>query len=322
MIEFDSFLSRPEFGCWEQHFRDRITLRADPRRHGDLPAWLAIVDGLPEVDTSTLIFDHYSVVVGDGQEVSLETRQRIRAGLFALKPWRKGPFLIFDTSIDTEWRSDWKWQRLAPHISDLRGRRVLDVGCGNGYHCWRMLGAGADYVLGIDPSMRFLVQHLAIQKYARSDCFDLLPLGIEDMPRDMPKFDTVFSMGVLYHRRNPINHLRELQDLLTAGGELLLETLIVDQAKDGTLRPSDRYAMMRNVWSVMTVDKICALLDEAGFEQIRCVDQNITSLQEQRSTEWMQFHSLANFLDPQDQSKTIEGYPAPKRGIFVAKKKR
>ena len=67
----------------------------------------------------------------------------LRSLLMQLKPWRKGPFSLFDAFIDTEWRSDWKWQRLAPHISSLQGRTVLDVGCGSGYHCWRMRGAGA-----------------------------------------------------------------------------------------------------------------------------------------------------------------------------------
>ena len=85
-----------------------------------------------------------------------------------------------------------------------------------------MLGAGADYVMGIDPSMRFAVQHLAINRYAQESRFDFIPIGIEDMPRDMNFFDSVFSMGVLYHRRNPINHLTELHDCLKDKGEFCL----------------------------------------------------------------------------------------------------
>ena len=140
------------------------------------------------------------------------------------------------------------------------------------------------------------------------------------MPVSWSVFDTVFSMGILYHRRQPINHLRELHSLLKPGGELVLETLIVDEAEGGILSPSGRYAMMRNVWSIMTTKKILSLLDETGFKQAQCVDENATSLEEQRRTPWMQFHSLAEFLDPLDRSKTIEGYPAPKRGIFIASK--
>jgi tRNA (mo5U34)-methyltransferase len=183
-----------------------------------------------------------------------------------------------------------------------------------------MLGAGADYVLGIDPSMRFFIQYLATQKYINEPNFDFLPIGIEDMPAHFTHFDSVFSMGVLYHRRDPINHLLELKQLLSSGGQLILETLIVDEAPGGVLRPTARYAKMRNVWSIMTTAKVEALLSEAGFVKVRCVDQNVTSLQEQRSTDWMQFHSLEQFLDPHDTALTIEGYPAPKRGIFIAEK--
>jgi len=318
VISFESFLNRPEFQPWVTQITAALEVRANPARHGDLPQWLQSLERLPAVIPSHVDLDQDTLQIGTATDLTALQQDELEHGLRELAPWRKGPFQFFSTFIDTEWRSDWKWQRLIPHISNLEGRRVLDVGCGTGYHCWRMLGAGADYALGIDPSMRFLIQYMAVQKYLRSEQLDFLPIGIEDMPDNMPVFDTVFSMGVLYHRRNPINHLTELMGLLSGGGEIVLETLIVDQADNGILRPADRYAMMRNVWSIMTVEKVIQLLDEAGFENIRCVNQNTTSLDEQRSTEWMSFHSLQQFLDSEDQSKTIEGYPAPKRGIFIA----
>ena len=320
MINFDSFFSQELFQEWHSTFRSALDLRVDSKRHGDLEGWLAIVSSLPSIDTNNIRLNQDTVTIGSLAELDTSTSKQLHQGLFSLKPWRKGPYQIFDTFIDTEWRSDWKWQRVAPHISSLTGRTVLDVGCGSGYHCWRMLGENAKYVLGIDPSMRFLLQHMAIQKYAQNSNFDLLPIGIEDMPTSMPVFDSVFSMGVLYHRRNPINHILELKSLLSSGGELILETLIVDDIDGGVLTPNDRYAQMRNVWSIMTVKKTIQLMEQAGLKNIRCVDQNVTSLDEQRRTDWMQFHSLKEFLDPNDISKTIEGYPAPKRGLFIASK--
>jgi len=320
MIHFNSFFERPEFAQWQPIFESAIASRNTPQRHGDLPKWIELLNQLPNICPSQILLNQDTITIGSGKDLDQKNSLLLRDTLMALSPWRKGPYNLFGTLIDTEWRSDWKWQRVSPHLSDLRGKKVLDVGCGTGYHCWRMLGDGADYVMGIDPSMRFIVQHQAIQKYAQNPCFDFLPIGIEDMPEDMPFFDSVFSMGVLYHRRNPINHLYELKNLLKPNGELVLETLIVDDADNGILTPDSRYAQMRNVWSIMTIEKIQLLLDEAGFRNIRCVDQNITSLGEQRQTEWMQFHSLEQFLDPRDISKTIEGYPAPKRGIFIADK--
>ena len=320
MIQFTNFFNRPDFKNWHSQFESAIALRNNPQRHGDLPKWLEILDQLPDITPSEINLDSDTITLGKSSDLSAEQSEQLRKTLLALAPWRKGPYQLFDTFIDTEWRSDWKWQRVSPHISDVKGRKILDVGCGTGYHCWRMLGDGADYVMGIDPSMRFLVQHQAIQKYANDKRFDFLPIGIEDMPTDLSYFDSIFSMGVLYHRRNPINHLLELKQLLKPGGELVLETLIIDEIEGGTLTPESRYAQMRNVWSIMTIDKIIQLLNKAGFKNVRCTDQNVTSLKEQRQTPWMQFHSLEQFLDPHDISKTIEGYPAPKRGLFIAQK--
>lgn len=319
-MNFDAFLNRSTFQSWREHFTQRIAERIDPKRHGDLPKWLATLAQLPDIKASEIDLNQPAIKIGHAHNASKAQLVLLEDCLKQFIPWRKGPYHFFDIHVNTEWRSDWKWDRLLPHIQPLQKRMVLDIGCGNGYHCWRMLGAGADYVLGIDPSMRFLTQHLVAQKYINSSQFDLLPIGVEDMPTDMPLFDTVFSMGVLYHRRNPENHLKELHSLLKPGGELVLETLIIDNAENGLLRPENRYAKMRNVWSIMTTDYIQQLLQQENFNNIRCVDINTTSLQEQHTTDWMQFQSLADFLDPNDINKTIEGYPAPKRAIFIARK--
>ncbi|MCF1540680.1 DUF1698 domain-containing protein, partial [Escherichia coli] len=78
-------------------------------------------------------------------------------------------------------------------------------GCGNGYHMWRMLGEGAYQVMGIDPSELFLIQFEAVRKLMANDQrIHLVPLGIEQLP-ELQAFDTVFSMGVLYHRRSPLD---------------------------------------------------------------------------------------------------------------------
>ncbi len=236
-----------------------------------------------------------------------------------LHPWRKGPYRIHGIPIDTEWRSDWKWDRLIPHISPLAGRSVLDIGCGNGYHCWRMAGEGAGLVIGIDPTQLFLAQFLAIRRFL-GDAWPvhLLPMGIEDLPADLRAFDTVFSMGVLYHRRSPIDHLHELKAALRPGGELILETLVIEGGAGQVLVPEGRYAKMRNVWFIPTPATLAGWMERCGFRDVRVVDVTPTTIQEQRATDWMRFESLADYLDPDDSRRTIEGHPAPLRAILVA----
>jgi tRNA (mo5U34)-methyltransferase len=188
-----------------------------------------------------------------------------------------------------------------------------------GYHCWRMLGAGAQRVIGIDPSVKFVFQFQAIKNFAGKDLpVDVLPLGIEHMPEKLAAFDTVFSMGILYHRRSPMAHLRELKELLRPGGQLVLETLVIQGPEGMVLVPEGRYAKMPNVWFLPSPDSLISWMRKNGFNNPRMVDINTTSIDEQRATDWMTFESLEDFLDPEDHSKTIEGHPAPLRAVFLA----
>ena len=245
-------------------------------------------------------------------------RDRLHAALQQLHPWRKGPYELFGVHIDTEWRSDFKWLRLASHIKPLTNKWVLDVGCGNGYHAIRSLAAGAQRVIGIDPSLLFSYQFQAIKKYLPTQPIDVLPLSLEQFPPHTAAFDTVFSMGVLYHRRSPLDHLQALYHCLRTGGELVLETLVVEGDEQHCLLPHNRYARMRNVWFLPSVDMLMLWLERLGFADARSVDVTVTSTDEQRTTNWMRFESLSQCLDPDDHSKTVEGYPAPRRAIITA----
>ncbi|HEY9035641.1 MAG TPA: tRNA 5-methoxyuridine(34)/uridine 5-oxyacetic acid(34) synthase CmoB [Pseudomonadales bacterium] len=289
-----------------------------PALHGDEPAWQQALNDLPALAVHNITLNaNCPRISGPCDEI---TRSQLRDALMQLHPWRKGPFNVFDVVIDSEWRSDWKWQRLIQHISPLAGRSILDVGCGNGYYLLRMLGEGAAYALGIDPTLRFIYQFEALRHYLGDIAADMLPLKSEDLPRPIGGFDTVFSMGVLYHRKEPLEHLIELRDALAPGGELVLETLVLPAGSDGVLVPADRYAQMRNVWAIPSVSVLEQWVRDAGFTAVRTVDITTTTVDEQRATDWMTFQSLADFLDPIDPSRTIEGHPAPVRAIVVAQR--
>jgi len=277
--------------------------------HGDFPAWLAALQQLPELPP--LDFD-------TRMHLSADQSTTLQAALLKLHPWRKGPFRLFDLQIDTEWRSDWKWQRIEQHITHLKDRNVLDVGCGNGYYGWRMLQQGAQRVVGIDPTLVFLMQHLAISRYTNNPNNHVLPLRLEDLPEGRGEFDTVFSMGVIYHCRNPIAHLKRLFAHLKPGGEVVLETLVMPETWECALVPPKRYARMRNVWQVPSGKIACEWLNQSGFSNSRVVNVTTTSTDEQRSTSWMRFESLQSCLDPTDSTLTIEGHPAPIRAVLLA----
>ncbi|MCP5204954.1 MAG: tRNA 5-methoxyuridine(34)/uridine 5-oxyacetic acid(34) synthase CmoB [Pseudomonadales bacterium] len=322
MIDYQPLIDRwcgGDLDRWAQRLPQQLARGLSTTRYGDLPRWLQALAALPDLQARDIHLDTARVGAAGKAPLDSATATALREALQQLHPWRKGPFELFGVHIDTEWRSDWKWDRLAPALDDLAGRRVLDVGCGSGYHCWRMLGAGAAEVIGIDPTPLFVVQYWALRKYLQRDQAWVLPVGIEDLPARLQAFDTVFSMGVLYHRRSPLDHLLELRDCLRPGGQLLLETLVIEGGPGATLVPENRYARMGNVWFLPSCATLLGWLGKLGYTQAEVVDVNVTSVEEQRSTGWMRFHSLADFLDPQDHDKTIEGHPAPRRAIVTAR---
>lgn len=305
--------------AWATTLPQQLEQAFDSSKHGDLAAWFNNVEMLPNALAHTpRQLDSHAITIGHGQILSKPEQQQLEHNLRNLHPWRKGPYDLYGIQINTEWRSDWKWDRLKNHITPLTHRTVLDIGCGNGYHCWRMLGAGAKAVLGVDPMLLNVMQFLAIKKLHGAAPIHVLPLGIEQIPPGLKAFDTVFSMGVLYHRRSPIDHLMELRDTLRPGGELILEALVIDGKLGEVLLPEGRYAKMRNVWFLPSCATLASWLKRCGFSNIRLVDITTTSTDEQRSTDWMRFHSLQDFLDPANPQLTCEGLPAPKRAIFIA----
>ena len=318
-IDYSDFFQALEgtpLEAWIEQLPECIAHGLRPERHGLMQQWEEVLDQLPlvEATSSSLSAPELKTEV----RVEGSTFQGLEDLLSQFHPWRKGPYHIHGVHIDTEWRSDWKWDRVRPHLQPLEGRTILDVGCGNGYHCWRMLGEGAKLVVGIDPSPLFVCQFFAMKHFIQNPWAWVLPLGIEEGPDAPEAFDTVFSMGVLYHRKSPVEHIERLKSFLRPGGELVIETLVVDGPEGYSLTPNGRYAKMRNVWFIPTPETLEYWMHRCGLKNIRTVDITTTSTNEQRSTDWMTFESLPSFLDPADPSKTIEGHPAPKRAVVVA----
>jgi tRNA (mo5U34)-methyltransferase len=281
---------------WREALEPLLGDRLSESAHGDLPRWRQALERLPASNSNT------------SRELLLE-----------LAPWRKGPFELDGIEIDAEWRSDLKWDRLSDAIAPLDGRNVLDVGCGNGYYALRMREAGAACVIGIDPTVLYVVQFLAVSQFLAPRKVFVLPLRMQEMPDNAHAFDTTFSMGVLYHQRSPIDHLIRLRNTLRPGGQLVLETIYVPGDESFACTPEDRYARMRNVWLLPTVKELTTWLGRSGFDQIEIVDKTLTTTDEQRSTPWMTFESLREALNPDDPTRTVEGWPSPRRVVAIAK---
>lgn len=289
-------LEKLRLGHWLEPLRALQNERFSASAHGDFERWRAVI----------------------AQLRSASNDAERRALLLQLAPWRKGPFDIGGVHIDAEWRSDLKWRRVEDAIAPLTGRHVLDVGCGNGYYALRMVERGAAAVLGIDPTLLYVMQFLAVTAQLPATPVAVLPLRLHELPDACHAFDTTFSMGVLYHQRSPLEHLRQLRGTLRRGGQLVLETIFIPGEESRACTPPDRYARMKNVWLLPSLAELSTWLRRSGFRDIEVIDTSITTSEEQRSTEWMSFESLADALDPEDPTRTVEGWPAPRRVIATA----
>ncbi len=304
---------------WLEILPEQITTALSAKTHGHAPQWQAALQSLPQnIPASSFDLNAPIVSIGQASDCDSPTRNSIIDTYRAFMPWRKGPYEIFGELIDTEWRSDLKWDRLSNEIRPLIGKLVLDVGCGNGYHCWRMLGNGAARVVGIDPTILFVYQFLANKHFLPDQPVDVLPLSLEQLPINLQTFDTAFSMGVLYHRPSPIDHLLQLRGCLKPGGELVLETLVIDGDEGYSLVPEGRYAGMKNIWFIPSIKTLTLWMRRCGFEQIRCINITATTPREQRTTDWIKGKSLIQSIDPDNPELTIEGLPSPRRAILIA----
>jgi len=109
-----------------------------------------------------------------------------------------------------------------------------------------------------------------------------------------------------------------MRQVLRCGGQLVLETLVLEGEEELALCPEKRYAKMNNVYFLPTVPCLRNWLQRSGFSGIQCVDVSVTTVEEQRQTPWVRTESLSDFLDPNDARRTVEGYPAPLRAVLLA----
>jgi len=287
--------------------------------------WLTWKNIIPRQEARKALphFEHIKVTLGDVIQIDIDDASdadisTIEALAKVNIPWRKGPFAINSLLIDTEWRSDIKYNLLKPHFT-LKDKLVGDIGCNNGYYLFRMLEEQPKKLVGFDPSAIFYTQFEFINHFIKSDIVYEL-LGVEHIEHYEHKFDILFCLGVLYHRSDPVNTLKSLYNGLNKKGELILDTFMIDGEEEMALTPNKRYSKIPNIYFIPTIPALKNWCLRAGFREVEVLATMTTDSDEQRVTPWVYAQSLDDFLDPNDKSKTVEGYPAPKRVYIKAYK--
>ena len=278
--------------------------------------WQKILSELPDLKDKTVDLKSGVKINSNWESKDLTQTEDL---LLKLHPWRKGPFSINEVFIDSEWKSNLKWDRFLKINLDLANKTILDVGSGNGYYGFRMLGLGAKEVLCLEPNLNHFVQFKAINHFVGSRKIRMLPERLESIQVDAPYFEIIFSMGLLYHQRDPGQHLRLLASHLKEGGNIIIETIVTSKDYEETLVPEKRYANMPNVRFVHTEKGLEKLIIDNGLEIIYSTDPVMTSIFEQRTTDWMPFKSFESAVLKDNPEITVEGYAAPSRKFVVLK---
>ncbi len=274
---------------------------------------LKAMEILSEFRARHLDFSGPEVVIGNPSTCTAAEQKEIEARLRTFMPWRKGPFSVFGIHIDAEWQSNRKWDRLLPEIPDLQNKEILDVGCNNGYYMFRMAHHEPRYVLGIDPTVPTHLAFSALNGMARVPQLHHELLGVEHVHLFPECFDVIFLMGILYHHPSPLGILKQVTGALKPGGVLLLETQGIPGNEPVALFPVKRYARVPGTYFVPTASCLENLMKRAGLKGVKIFDSHAMSNEEQRKTDWMVYQSYSDFLDPDDATRTVEGYPAPIR---------
>jgi SAM-dependent methyltransferase len=133
---------------------------------------------------------------------------------------------------------------------ELKGKRVLDIGCRDGLFSFEAERMGATEVIAIDndlskPAIEFLIPYFnSGVKMHEMNLYDLTP-------NTFGLFDVVIFAGVLYHLRYPLWAMKIIRDIMGDGGERVLETAI--------WRGASRHAML-----------YCPVRDESPYDPTSC----------------------------------------------------
>jgi SAM-dependent methyltransferase len=175
-----------------------------------------------------------------------------------------------------DWEALWGPMRERHRRVDFRGKRVLEVGCWDGYWSFEAEKLGAAEVWATDDmsqrktvtrSVPFAIECLGSKVRYRDD------VSVYDLDTLFPeKFDVVICYGVLYHLRYPALGLAKLRQVLRTGGTLLMETaVLLDVDEPVMIWGRDRiYPTDPSTWNAPSSACLRFLLESGYFEVRTC----------------------------------------------------
>lgn len=111
-----------------------------------------------------------------------------------------------------------EWHELKNMLPDFRNKRVLDLGCGFGWHCRYAAENGARLVVGIDISQKMLSVAKSKTQYEN---IKYIRMAIEDIDFPKESFDVVISSLALHYVESFEDVLARVYKCLSKGGDFV-----------------------------------------------------------------------------------------------------
>jgi len=166
---------------------------------------------------------------------------------------------------------------------DLTNKRVLDIGCAEGFFSFEAERRGAREVIGID-SFTDSIRRFNIAKAARQSNASAYLMNVYDLePKRLGTFDVVLFYGVFYHLKHPQYALERIRSVCT--GDLLFQTHIYEEPAvrgtpwarffpHGILSGNNKELYDPTVFWLFNSVCCLAMLDHVGFTDLKVVSDD------------------------------------------------
>ena len=209
---------------WDQWYDVLETLVKDKRAYidsarGNFEKFKYVVKDLPEICPRTVDLSSKTVSIGQADQLLPDEKDRLYNGLVNLSPWRKGPFDFFGVHVDSEWQSWMKWERLVPHLPNLKNRKILDIGSATGRHVLHLQRLGYDITaMDISDACGKLMHEMGIDKVIIDDIYNYTD----------QKYDTISMLmngiGIAGNLSGLNAILMHLKTIIKRSGQLLIDS--------------------------------------------------------------------------------------------------
>jgi len=163
------------------------------------------------------------------------SREELRALFDSTKPWHH---LIDVNGVPTKVEPAWGehldhprglWEKVAPLLRAIDARRLLDVGCNDGFFLFESRRLGVKDVVGVEVHPHYYDHAVLVNRLLAPGGVDIRRMSAYDVDETLGTFDVTLALGLIYHLKNPFLFLERVGPLTTT---IIVETAVRNSDED------------------------------------------------------------------------------------------